>query len=198
MKFFTKKGTFSWLIVGLGNPGMQYENTRHNAGFIAVDAIAERYKTLAWKSEMKAYTAQCDVNGIKVLLIKPQTYMNNSGEAVKAIASYYRMPADKIIVIFDDISLPVGRIRIRRNGSDGGHNGMKDIIELMGTDMIPRIKVGIGAKPHPQYDLKDWVLSKFNADEKEMLDFAIKNVTAAIDDMTFGDFDTPMNKFNKK
>ena len=199
MKFFTGGGAYDWMIVGLGNPGKEYKNTRHNAGFMVADSIAEEMKCSFKKSaKMKAETAECRVNRKRLLLVKPQTFMNNSGEAVRALAQFYKMPADHIVVVFDDISLPVGRIRIRRSGSDGGHNGMKSIIENMGTNLIPRIKVGIGNKPHPEYDLKDWVLSNFSKSEMEPLSVAIENAKETIDDFTFDDFETPMNKFNKK
>lgn len=195
----TSKGAYDWMVVGLGNPGKEYKNTRHNAGFMVADSIAEEMNCKFKKSaKMKAETAECRVNRKRILVVKPQTFMNNSGEAVRALAQFYKMPADHIVIVFDDISLPVGRIRIRRSGSDGGHNGMKSIIEHMGTNLIPRIKIGVGNKPHPDYDLKDWVLSNFSRSELTSLNDAIENAKETIDDFTFDDFETPMNKYNKK
>lgn len=198
MNFFTKKGTYDWLVVGLGNPGPKYESTRHNAGFMAVDAMAEKLSASWKKSKWNAQTAECRIGDKRVLLIKPQTFMNNSGEAVSAIAKFYKMAPERIIVLFDDISLSVGRLRIRRNGSHGGHNGCKDIVQLMGSDNIPRVKIGVGEKPHPEYDLKDWVLSNFKKDELDALKTAIENAGEAVMDMVAGDTDAAMNKFNKK
>ena len=198
MIFFSKKGTYDWLVVGLGNPGPKYESTRHNAGFMAVDAIAEKQSAVWKKTKWNAHTAECRMGDNRVLLIKPQTFMNNSGEAVSAIAKFYKMAPEHIIVLFDDISLSVGRLRIRRSGSDGGHNGCKDIIQLMGSDNIPRVKIGVGEKPHPDYDLKDWVLSNFKKDETESLKTAIENAGEAVLDMVSGKTDAAMNKFNKK
>ena len=144
-----------WMIVGLGNPGKDYEKTRHNVGFRSTDLLAGLLKTKIDRLKFKALTRMVNYNGMKVLLVQPQTYMNASGAAVSALATYYKVSPERILVIFDDISLPVGRIRIRRDGSAGGHNGIKSIIQSLGTDQFPRVKVGVGAKPHPDYDLAD-------------------------------------------
>ena len=158
-----------WMIVGLGNPGKEYEKTRHNVGFRAVEIVSQTLQTKIDRLKFKALTRVVNHNGKKLLLVEPQTYMNASGAAVSALASYYKVKPDHILVIFDDISLPVGRIRVRRDGSAGGHNGIKSIIQSLGTDQFPRVKVGVGAKPHPDYDLADWVLSKFSAQEEKAL-----------------------------
>ena len=168
-----------WMIVGLGNPGKEYEKTRHNVGFRSVELVAGQLKTKIDKVKFKALTRMVNHQGKKILLVEPQTYMNASGAAVSALATYYKVKPDHILVIFDDISLPVGRIRIRRDGSAGGHNGIKSIIQSLGTDQFPRVKVGVGAKPHPDYDLADWVLSKFSAQEEKALAPALENAAAA-------------------
>ena len=168
-----------WMIVGLGNPGSQYEKTRHNVGFRCIDLIAEDLRTKVDRLKFKALTRLVDHKGQKILLVQPQTFMNLSGAAVSALASYYKVKPERILVIFDDISLPVGKIRIRKDGSAGGHNGIKSIIQSLGTDQFPRVKVGVGAKPHPDYDLADWVLSKFSAQEEKALGPALKNAAEA-------------------
>jgi len=176
--FFGRSGC-DWMIVGLGNPGKEYEKTRHNVGFRSVELIAGQLKTRIDRIKFKALTRMVNHQGKKILLVEPQTYMNLSGAAVSALAAYYKVKPDHILVIFDDISLPVGRIRIRRDGSAGGHNGIKSIIQSLGTDQFPRVKVGVGAKPHPDYDLADWVLSKFSAQEEKALAPALENAAAA-------------------
>ena len=168
-----------WMIVGLGNPGKDYEKTRHNVGFRSTDLLAGLLKTKIDRLKFKALTRMVNYNGMKVLLVQPQTYMNLSGAAVSALATYYKVKPERILVIFDDISLPVGRIRIRRDGSAGGHNGIKSVIQSLGTDQFPRVKVGVGAKPHPDYDLADWVLSKFSAQEEKSLAPALENAANA-------------------
>ena len=168
-----------WMIVGLGNPGKEYEKTRHNVGFRAVEIAAQQLKTKIDRLKFKALTRMVTWQGKKILLVEPQTYMNASGAAVSALATYYKVKPERILVIFDDISLPVGRIRVRRDGSAGGHNGIKSIIQSLGTDQFPRVKVGVGAKPHPDYDLADWVLSKFSAQEEKALGPALENAAAA-------------------
>ncbi len=175
---FGKSGC-DWMIVGLGNPGKEYEKTRHNVGFRAVELAAGQLKTKIDRLKFRAMTRLVTHNGQKILLVEPQTYMNASGAAVSALATYYKVKPERILVIFDDISLPVGRIRVRRDGSAGGHNGIKSLIQSLGTDQFPRVKVGVGAKPHPDYDLADWVLSKFSAQEEKALAPALENAAAA-------------------
>lgn len=174
-----KSSGCDWMIVGLGNPGKEYEKTRHNVGFRVTDLVAETLKTKIDRLKFRALTRMVTHNGQKVLLVQPQTYMNVSGAAVSALATYYKVPVERILVIFDDISLPVGRIRIRKDGSAGGHNGIKSIIQSLGSDKFPRVKVGVGAKPHPDYDLADWVLSKFSAQEEKDLAPALENAAKA-------------------
>ena len=162
---FGRSGGISWLVVGLGNPGTQYESTRHNMGFLAVDKLAQEENFRFSKLRFKAWTATWEVGGQKVLVMKPQTYMNASGIAIEAAAHFYKIPPERVLVLFDDISLPVGKLRIRKNGSAGGHNGLKSIISCLGSDQFPRVKIGVGAKPHPDYDLADWVLSTVSKTE---------------------------------
>ena len=174
-----KSSGCDWMIVGLGNPGKEYEKTRHNVGFRVTDLVAAELKTKIDRLKFRALTRMITYNGMKVLLVQPQTYMNVSGAAVSALATYYKVKPERILVVFDDISLPVGRIRIRKDGSAGGHNGIKSIIQSLGTDKFPRVKVGVGAKPHPDYDLADWVLSKFSAQEEKDLAPALENAAKA-------------------
>ncbi|MEE1187013.1 MAG: aminoacyl-tRNA hydrolase [Acutalibacteraceae bacterium] len=193
--FFKSKGAVDYLVVGLGNPGVKYENTRHNAGYMAVDKIAEKYNCKFEKSKFKGEIAKCSISGKKVLLLKPATYMNLSGESVKAAASFYKLNEQNILVIFDDISLDVGRMRIRRQGSDGGHNGIKNILMYF-NENFARIKIGVGKKPHPDYDLAAWVLSKFSKDEQKSLQTVTENTVSAAELIIKGEIDTAMNKFN--
>ena len=198
--FFKKRekpsGGVDYMIVGLGNPGSEYEATRHNAGFIVVDMLAEKLGCGLTKLKFKSLYGTADIGGKKCLILKPQTFMNNSGEAVRDAAAFYKIPAENIIVVSDDISLDVGRLRIRRKGSDGGHNGLKSIIYLLNNDNFARIKVGVGKKPHPDYDLAAWVLSRFKNDEVDNLKKAAENACDAIKLMVEGKTDMAMNKFN--
>ena len=176
---FLKSSGCDWMLVGLGNPGREYEKTRHNVGFRVTDLVSGQLKTKIDRLKFQALTRLVNYNGMKVLLVQPQTYMNASGAAVSALASYNKVKPERILVIFDDISLPVGRIRVRKDGSAGGHNGIKSIIQSLGTDQFPRVKVGVGAKPHPDYDLADWVLSKFSAQEEKDLAPALDHAAQA-------------------
>lgn len=200
--FLKKKATASpsgspeFMVVGLGNPGRDYEFTRHNAGFLTLDHIAVEENTDIKKLKYKALIGDTVISGHRCLLVKPQTFMNNSGEAVREISQFYKIPPEKIIVIFDDISLPCGKLRIRRKGTDGGHNGIKSIIYHLNSDNFPRIKVGVGAKPHPDYNLADWVLSTFKKDEMEELKKAITKATEVLPYMLDGEIDKAMNKAN--
>ena len=172
---FKKDNAENWLIVGLGNPGREYAHTRHNAGFRCLDLIAEALNCKVDKLKFQGLYNQVSYNGIKLFLLKPQTYMNLSGRSVVQLSAYFNIPPQRIIVLFDDISLPPGRLRIRGNGSAGGHNGIKSIIQELGSQDFPRVKIGVGAKPHPDYDLADWVLSSFSANEERDLVFALGN-----------------------
>lgn len=193
---FSKKPTYDWLIVGLGNPTSQYDNTRHNIGFAAVDRFMDENGGSFNKNKYDALFGECKVGANRLLVVKPQTFMNCSGQAVQKIAAFYKIPTDRILIIFDDVSLSVGKIRMRKNGSHGGHNGMKNIIALMGSSDIMRIKIGVGQKPHPDYDLADWVLSKFPQSDKENLDLALKKSNLAIKEIITKGIDSAMNKYN--
>ena len=176
---FKKSNNESWVIVGLGNPGREYEKTRHNCGFRAVDLLAENLGCKIDKLKFQGLYAQANYNGTKVFLLKPQTYMNLSGRSVLQLSAYFNIPPQNIIVMFDDISLEPGRLRIRPNGSAGGHNGIKSIIQEVGSQEFPRVKIGVGAKPNPNYDLADWVLSTFSANEEKALAVALDNAAKA-------------------
>lgn len=192
-----KTGSIEYIVVGLGNPGREYENTRHNAGFIAIDALAEKHGCNINKLKFKALTGNCIISGRKVLLMKPQTFMNNSGEAVTQAMSFYKIPPEKTIIIFDDISLEPGKMRIRRKGSDGGQKGMRSIIYLSGSDMFPRVKIGVGAKPNPGWQLADWVLSRFTDNEKKLISQTADNACRAVETILDGDIDKAMNLYNR-
>ena len=200
MGFFSRNkapsGPPEYLIVGLGNPGRQYELTRHNAGFLFADLLADKLSANINKIQFKSVTAAVELGGKKCLLMKPQTFMNNSGEAVKQAAAFYKIPPEKIIVVFDDISLPCGKLRIRRKGSAGGHNGIKSIIYHLNSDNFPRIKLGVGEKPHPDYELADWVLSNFKKDELPLLREAVEKACDAAELMVNGNTDKAMSNFN--
>lgn len=159
----------TWLIVGLGNPGREYEKTRHNCGFRAIDGLAEKLGCRIDKSKFQGLYGQTTYQGKKILLLKPQTFMNLSGRSVLQLSAYFNVPPQRIIVMFDDISLEPGRLRVRKDGSAGGHNGIKSIIAEIGSQDFPRVKIGVGAKPNPNFDLADWVLSTFSASEEKAL-----------------------------
>lgn len=162
-------GAPTHLVVGLGNPGKEYESTRHNAGFMMLDHLAARCGAAVNRARFKSMTGEATVCGVRVLLLKPQTFMNLSGEAVREAADFYRIEPQNIIVICDDVNLDVARLRVRGKGSDGGHNGIKSIINQLGSDAFPRVRIGVGKKPHPSFDLADWVLSAFSKEEREAL-----------------------------
>lgn len=180
MMFFRKPSGISWLVVFLGNPGPKYAGTRHNAGFITADAAEKRYGVSINRSRFKALTASCELGGEKILLMKPQTYMNLSGDAVQQAVSFYKIPAEHVLVVSDEMSLPVGKIRIRPKGSAGGHNGLKSIISVLGTENFPRIRLGVGAPP-PEYDVKDWVLSTFRNQDAEDFYAAAERAAQAVE-----------------
>lgn len=174
-----RKAQESWLIVGLGNPGKEYGNTRHNAGFRAIDLLAEALGCKIDKGKFQGLYGQTVHNGRKLYLLKPQTYMNLSGRSVLQLSAYYQIPPQRIIVLFDDISLEPGRLRIRADGSAGGHNGIKSIIGDLGSQAFPRVKIGVGAKIHPEQDLADWVLSSFSAGEEKALSASLPKAAEA-------------------
>ena len=173
------KSSENWLIVGLGNPGREYEKTRHNCGFRALDILADQLNCKVDKLKFQGIYGQATYGGRKLYLLKPQTYMNLSGRSVLQLSAYFNIPPQRIIVMFDDISLEPGRLRIRADGSAGGHNGIKSIIAEVGSQAFPRVKIGVGAKPNPNYDLADWVLSTFSANEEKALAVALKNAADA-------------------
>ncbi|WP_186567615.1 aminoacyl-tRNA hydrolase [Lawsonibacter celer] len=197
--FFVRKsnsGGVEWLIVGLGNPGDKYEATRHNVGFMVVDELAERARTPVQKLKFRALTNTAQVGDAKALLMKPVTYMNLSGEAVRQAADFYKVPPERVLVISDDVSLPVGKLRLRRGGSAGGHNGLKNIILHLGSDQFPRVKIGVGEKPHPDYDMAEWVLSRFIGEDKRTMDEAIKRAADSVECCIREGMDRAMNRFN--
>lgn len=197
MLFKKRASGFEYLVVGLGNPGMQYEKTRHNAGFMAADLLAEKYDCTLSRNKFDAIYGDTEIDGHRVIIAKPQTYMNLSGKAVVAISQFYKIPLSNIIVMFDDISLDVGKIRIRRKGSAGGHNGIKDIIELTGTEDIMRIKIGVGAKAHPDSDLKDHVLGRIPDEQLKDFEVSLKNAVSAVGEILSRGVDSAMNKYSK-
>ncbi len=173
------KNSETWLIVGLGNPGREYERTRHNAGFRALDILAQKLDCRVDKAKFQGLYGQVSYKGRKLLLLKPQTFMNLSGRSVLQLSAFFHVPPQNIIVLFDDISLVPGALRLRKEGSAGGHNGIKSIIAELGSQEFPRVKIGVGAKPHPDYDLADWVLSAFSAQEEKALQPALERAAAA-------------------
>ena len=189
-------GAVEYLIVGLGNPGTQYEGTRHNAGFMALDAVAEKAGVKLDRLKFKGLCAQAVVGGKKVLLLKPSTFMNLSGQSVTEAMRFYKLPPEHVIVIYDDISFAPGKLRIRLKGSDGGQNGMKNIIYLSGSDAFPRIKLGTGDRPDRRYDLADWVLSRFSESERKLFDSAVENACDALELMVQGKTEEAMNRYN--
>ena len=193
---FKSSGSFSWLVVFLGNPGPRYECTRHNAGFMAGDALAKKLGVNISRLRFKALTAECEINGERVLLMKPQTFMNLSGEAVGEAARFYKIPPEHVLVVSDEVSLPLGKLRVRQKGSAGGHNGLKSIIAALGSDDFPRVRIGVGAPPHPEYDMADWVLSVFrNQDLEDMQSAAQRAAEAVITYISDGP-ERAMNRFN--
>lgn len=193
---FKRPGGISWLVVFLGNPGTKYEMTRHNAGFMAGAAMAKAQGAAINRSRFKALTGTCDIGGETVMLMKPQTFMNLSGEAVAQAVSFYKLAPDHVIVVSDEVALPIGKLRIRTKGSAGGHNGLKNIIALLGTDQFPRIRIGVGAAPHPDYDMADWVLSSFKGKDAEDILAAAARAAEAVECYITKGADRAMNLYN--
>lgn len=186
-----------YIIAGLGNPGREYENTRHNIGFLCIDAIANQYNISMVEKKHKAILGRGYIGGAKVILVKPQTFMNLSGESIRAVAEYYKaVPEQDLVVIYDDVALDVGQIRIRKKGSAGGHNGMKSIIQYMG-DAFVRIRMGVGEKPKG-YDLADYVLGHFTKAEKNLMEESADRCAKAVELVTRGEVEQAMNEYNKK
>lgn len=194
--FFGKTKSVEWLVVCLGNVGDEYDNTRHNIGFEVADELAERKNIPVQKLRHKAMTNTTEVGGKRVLLMKPVTYMNLSGEAAGEAARFYKIPAERVLVVCDDVTLPAGKLRIRKGGSAGGHNGLKSLIQHLGTDQFPRVKVGVGQKPHPDYDMADWVLGKFQGEDRKTMDTAVKRAADAVECLLREGLDRAMNRFN--
>ncbi|MFQ8636651.1 MAG: aminoacyl-tRNA hydrolase [Acutalibacteraceae bacterium] len=198
LKFLSRDnapGGAGWLIAGLGNPGPKYELTRHNAGFMVVDALAERFGCDMRRVKFKGLYGKCKIAGEDAVLLKPSTFMNLSGQSVTEAMNFFHIPPERVLLVFDDISLDVGRMRIRLKGSDGGHNGVKNIIYLSGSDRFPRVKIGVGHKPEG-WDLANWVLSRFSDDEQKLLDAVAKNAGEAVELILSGQPDKAMNRFN--
>lgn len=193
---FRKKAPISWLVVGLGNPGAKFENTRHNVGFMTADALADRDGSSIRRVKYHALTSEAVIGGQSVLLMKPTTFMNLSGQAVSEAARFYKIPADHILVVSDDVDLPLGKLRIRKSGSAGGHNGLKNIIQLLGTDQFPRLKIGVGGKPHPDYNMADWVLGQFQGQDKKTIDEAVSRAADAVECLLSDGIDQAMNQYN--
>ena len=192
-----EKSAYDFAIVGLGNPGAKYEGTRHNVGFNCADVIAKEHKVKLAKNKYNAFFGEVNISGKRCLIIKPQTFMNLSGEAVVPLLKFYKVNPQNSIVIFDDVSLDVGHLRLRRAGSHGGHNGMRNIIEQSGTDDFMRIKIGVGKKPHPDYDLADWVLSCFKGDDKVIIEKSIEKAALAAECIVSNGIEYAMNKYNR-
>ena len=190
-------GKLSWIVAGLGNPGLEYEHTRHNAGFLAVEELAKQCGGVKL-NQMKFQSKCCEamLGEERCLMMQPTTYMNLSGDAIAAAANFYKIPPEQVLVIYDDISLPPGKLRLRRKGSAGGHNGIKSIIAQLGTEEFPRIRVGVGAKPNPRYDLADWVLSKFSEEDMTALQPALEHAADAAVKIVGGDMNTAMNLYS--
>ena len=186
----------SFIIAGLGNPGAEYERTRHNAGFMAIDKIAESLGVKIDRAKFSALTAEASFGGRRVLLMKPQTYMNNSGVAIAEAAAFYKISPESVLVLHDEISFAPGYIRLRRKGSAGGHNGLKSIIASLGSDAFPRIKIGVGQKPSPEYDLVNWVLGRFSEADVKLLSDKLDDIRAASELIVRGEMETAMSKYS--
>lgn len=207
MKFFRRSassspsgtaphGQIGWIIAGLGNPGLTYENTRHNTGFMAIETLAERHDGDFKKMQFQADCGDVMIGQTRCLLMKPATFMNRSGDAIGKAADFYKISAAHVLVLYDDIALPPGKIRVRPKGSAGGHNGMKSIIAQLGTEEFPRVRIGIGAKPDPRYDLADWVLSKYTEEDLQTLRPALEHAAEAAEYIVQGDLNRAMNQYN--
>ncbi|MDR0883837.1 MAG: aminoacyl-tRNA hydrolase [Oscillospiraceae bacterium] len=196
MLFHKNTAAIAWLIVGLGNPGKQYEATRHNAGFLCLDLLAARERVKVTRLKFHALTGEANIAGQRVLLMKPQTFMNNSGEAVGEAARFYKIPPERVLLLFDDISLPPSKLRIRRKGSAGSHNGVKSVIAHLGTEDFPRVKLGIGDRPDPRWDLADWVLTRMSVHEQKSLRTAADEALDAIDLILRGEIERAMGLHN--
>ena len=194
--FFSSRNAPEWLLVFLGNPGEQYRETRHNVGFLTADILAAEHNIPIKRLKFDALTGTGDINGHRVMLILPQTYMNRSGDAVYQAAKSYKIPPERILVVTDDTAIDTGRLRVRRRGSAGGHNGLKSIITRLGSEEFPRIRIGVGLPPHPEYDLADWVLGRPRGREMEAVQSAINEAARAVEVVLRGGVDVAMAQFN--
>ena len=192
-----KQAPVTAIVVGLGNPGAEYAKTRHNAGFMAIDAIARAISATVDRARFSALVGEGTIGATRVLLMKPETFMNSSGDAIAAAATFYKIPPERVIVLCDDISFAPGRIRIRRRGSAGGHNGLKSIIARLGSEDFPRVKIGVGEKPSAEYPLVDWVLGKFPEADLAALASRFDDIKDAVSLILAGDTDTAMNRYSK-
>ena len=192
----TDRSPITHIVVGLGNPGDKYYLTRHNAGFLTMDYIAQKYSAKIDRVKFRALCGEATIAGKRVLLMKPQTFMNLSGDALKEAAAFYKIPIENIVVICDDVNLDVARLRVRRSGSDGGQKGVRSIILQMNSDAFPRIKIGVGKKPHPDYDMTDWVLSEFTKDEQKQLFDSFGRITSGVEKILAGDVEGAMQICN--
>lgn len=200
-KFFSHnvksvQGKVEYIIVGLGNPGARYDNTRHNVGFMALDYISKNLGVSVSSSKFDGLYTICEISGKKTMLLKPQTFMNESGKSVLKASEFYKIPHEKIIILLDDINIEIGKLRIRRKGSHGGQNGMKSIINLCSDDKFPRIKIGISNKPNPEWDLSDWVLSKFNDSEIQKFNMTLENIKKSVELIIDDKIDEAMSRYN--
>ncbi len=193
----TSTAPISFIIAGLGNPGAKYASTRHNAGFMAIDYTAEKLGVKIDRAKFHSLVGEADIEGVRVLLMKPETYMNNSGMAIAEAASFYKIPPERVLVLHDEISFDPGIIRIRRKGSAGGHNGLKSIIEHLGSEDFPRVKIGVGKKPRPDYDLADWVLGRMPKEAEELLTARLGDVYSASLLIVGGKIDDAMQRYSK-
>ena len=193
---FSRPSGVTWLVVFLGNPGLKYEGTRHNAGFMTADAFAKAHGLSINRARFRALTATCELGEEKLLLMKPQTYMNLSGEAAAQAVRFYKIPSQHVLVVSDETALPIGKLRVRTKGSAGGHNGLKSVIASLGTEDFPRIRLGVGAPPHPDYDMADWVLSSFKNQDAEDMAAAAARAAEAVECYILRGPDRAMNLYN--
>lgn len=196
MLFGRKDNSMEWLVVCLGNVGDKYDATRHNVGFEVADELAQRKNIPLQKLKHRALTNTAELGGRKALIMKPVTFMNLSGEAAGEAVRFYKVPPDHVLVVCDDVALPAGKLRIRAGGSAGGHNGLKSLIQHLGTDQFPRLRIGVGQKPHPDYDLADWVLGKFQGEDRKVMDAAVKQAADGVECLLREGIDKAMSRFN--
>ena len=199
--FFAKNraaaaGPVDWIVAGLGNPGREYAATRHNAGFLVLDRLSARWNIPVKKLKFQSLYGLGQTGGLRVLLLRPQTFMNRSGEALRDCLRFYKVPPERAVVVYDDVSLPLGKLRVRGKGSDGGHNGIKSILYQLQTDVFPRVKIGVGAPDHPEFDMKNWVLGGFSREEEPVMQAALEHACDAAEEILCRGTESAMNKYN--